>query len=136
MKMPERRILRSIVQDAINDRKEISECHRGGCRQADDAVARYGRLLTRLQGVAPMTPEDRDALASACMHARIWREGLVDAWKDTNDKMQKLACRQDLDRVARTEETLGVVRHWTQGGPEPEGMRTITLTELMARTAA
>ena len=132
-KLPPRRTLRSIVQDAISDREEFDDATIA--TQTSDIIVRYNAFLPRLADDAPpLSPDDINLLASACMHARIWREGYVDSWIATGEKAIILKARQDVDRVTRTEEALGVVRHWSRGGPMPEGMRNVPLTEIMARS--
>lgn len=134
-KLPPRRILRSIVEDAISDRDEFDDCN---CRETtSEIIARYKAFLPRLADDAPpLGADDLRLLASACMHARIWREGYVDSWRCTGDKAVILSAKQDVDRVTRTEEALGVVRHWTRGGPMPADVRSVPLTEIMARPIA
>lgn len=131
-KLPPRRVLRSIVEDAINDREEFDDC---ACeRQTSEIIARYREFLPRLADGAPALGEaDLQLMAYACMHARIWREGYLDSWKGTGDKAVILSARQDVERVTRTEEAMGVVRHWTRGGPLPDDVRDVPLTELMKR---
>ena len=131
-KLPPRRILRSIVQDAISDREEFDDAnHR---REPSGIVLRYRAFLPRLADSAPpLGDEDRELLATACRHARIWREGYLDSWKCTGEKAVLLEARQDVDRVTRTEDALGVVRHWMNGGPMPDDVRSVSILELASR---
>lgn len=135
MKLPPRRVLRSIVEDAISDREEFDD---EMVRDETKAIiARYREFLPRLADSAPpLSKEDHDLLVTACRHARIWREGYVESWLGTGEKRIILEARQDVDRVTRTEDALGVVRHWLNGGPEPEGMSSITVFELSKRIKA
>lgn len=132
MKLPPRRILRSIVQDAISDREEMGD---DSIREQTAAhIASYRALLPRLADAAPpLTDADRRILVDACRHARIWREGLVDSWRNTGEKAIILGCRQDVDRVTRTQDALGVRRSFLEGGPDPEGIKYVTLQELARR---
>lgn len=135
MKMPPRRILRSIVEDAILDREEFDdpEC----ADRTKEFLAMYRTFLPRLSDDGPaMTDADRQTLAYACMHARIWREGYVESWAHTGEKAIILAAKQDVERITRTEESMGVVRHWSRGGPEPEGMRSVSIHELRKSAAS
>ena len=131
MSLPPRRVLRSIVQDAILDREEMSD---DTIRDRTKAIIQaYHDLLPRLADTAPALSEaDKDLLATACRHARIWREGLVDSWANTGDKAVILECRQDVERVTRTETALGVVRHFLAGGPDPEGTVSMTIAQIRA----
>lgn len=132
MKLPPRRILRSIVQDAISDREEMDD---DSIRDRTAAhIASYEALLLRLADTAPpLTDADREVLVDACRHARIWREGLVDSWRNTGEKAIILGCRQDVDRVTRTQDALGVRRSFLEGGAAPKGMTYVTLQELARR---
>ena len=130
-RLPPRRMLRSIVQDAISDREEFDDPEFAARTAA--SIASYRDLMPKLADAAgPLGPDERHTLARACDHARIWREGLVDAWSGTGDKAAILETRQDVERITRTEDALGVTRHWLSGGPEPEGVRTVTLEQLRA----
>ena len=128
-KLPPRRILRSIVEDAISDREEYEDAH--SREKTSDLIRRYKALVPRLADDAPpLSDGDRSLLGTACMHARIWRESYVDSWRHTGEKAIILSARQDVERVTRTEEALGIVRHWTMGGPMPEGVRSVPINEL------
>lgn len=131
MKLPPRRILRSIVQDAISDREEMEDFDSQA--KTMDLIDRYQAFLPRLADDAPpLSSDDRHLLATACMHARIWREGYADAWAGTGDKAVIAKARQRVDRVTRTEAALGVATPFIIGGAEPAGMTTINLSDLMA----
>lgn len=132
MKLPPRRVLRSIVEDAISDHEEMQDAD---MRDATKAyIASYRALLPRLADSAPpLTQQDREVLVDACRHARIWREGLVDSWRGTGDKATILSCRQDVDRVTRTQDALGVVRSFLEGGAVPDDMRSVSIFDLMRR---
>lgn len=135
MKLPPRSVLRLIVQDAISDRRGMRD---PACAtETAAAIASYLAFQPRLaDGAPPLCDDDHNVLAQACMHARIWREGLFYSWANTGDKATILECRQDIARVTRTEDALGVVRHFMNGGPTPKGVRSVTLSELRAGSGA
>lgn len=140
MKLPPRRILRLIVQDAIDDRLGFADANRRDEEvrsQTLECVREYRAFQPRLSDDAPaLSDADRDLLARACMHARIWREGLVASWQRTGDKATLLEARQDVDRVTRAERALGVQPHWLAGGDLPEGVETVSIFELRQRGTA
>lgn len=134
MKLPPRRILRAIVSDAIDDRVEFDD--ESVADRTAESIAKFRDILPRLADAAPpLAPSDIDILASACVYARIWREGYLEAWEGTGDKPVILEARQDVDRVTRVEQAIGMERHWLSGGPEPEGMRSVNVMELLKRPA-
>lgn len=135
MKLPPRKILRSIVEDAISDREEMQDADPSDETRA--LIGEYRAFIPRLADDAPpLSEDDKDILVKACHHARIWREGYLDAWINTGDKPIILAARQDIDRVKRTEEALGVIRHWLRGGIRPAGVTHINILELRTRSKA
>lgn len=114
MKLPPRRILRSIVQDAIEDREAFEDP--SVAEYTQKTLAEYRRLLEKLGPASPgLSSDDHRILINACRHARIWRESYYDAWAHTGDKAVILATRQDIDRVNRTEAALGVVHREIEG---------------------
>lgn len=125
--LPKRRVLRSIVQDAISDREEFSDPDIA--EQTAATIASYHDLLPRLADDAPPLSEaDRRILASACGNARIWREGYKDAWVGTGEKRILHDAQIDIDRVTRTEEALGL-----DTSDPLAACGTISIFELMKR---
>ena len=106
VKLPPRRVLRSIVQDAIDDRQAFDDST--VAEETARTIEQYRALIVNLdQPGRALDEHDREVLKRACLHARIWREGYLDAWNHTGDKPVILEARQDIDRVTRTEEALG-----------------------------
>lgn len=129
--LPPRRIIRSIVRDALSDREEMLDSDASTADVSRALIARYSELLPRLEDNAPaLLPEDRSTLDRACVHARIWREGLLDAYAGTGDKGMILKCRQDVDRVKRLEAALGVVR------TDTSAWESVSLSEIRRRAEA
>jgi len=105
-KMPPRRILRSIVMDAISDREAFDDPSIE--EETRKTIEAHRTLLLRLADDQPAMDEDtKDGLALACLHARIWRESYVDSWIHTGEREIILKARQDVERVDRTEKALG-----------------------------
>ncbi|WP_298847173.1 hypothetical protein [uncultured Salinicola sp.] len=105
-KMPPRRILRSIVMDAISDREAFDDPSIE--EETRKTIEAHRSLLLRLADDQPaMDGDTKDALALACLHARIWRESYVDSWIHTGEGDIILKARQDVERVDRTEKALG-----------------------------
>ncbi len=125
MKLPPRRILRSIVSDAISDREDFDDTTVAECTRK--TLAEYRAMLEKLSANAPPLGEhDMRILINACRHARIWRESYYDAWIHTGDKAVLLSAKQDIERVERTEAALGVVHRELEG-------ESISIFELMKR---
>lgn len=130
-KMPPRRNLRSIVYDAIRDREAFDDPTVED--ETKEQLARYGALMERLANDAPALDEAaKDHLAMACHHARNWRESLLDAWIGTDDRAVILECRQDIDRITRTEKALGM-RYRRQADVDAETAESISIYDLMER---
>ena len=135
MKLPPRRVLRSIVQDAINDREEMEDPEIRDRTLAQ--LAGYRDFLPRLSDNAPpLSAEDRKLLVTACMHARIWRAGYAEAWAGTGDLAVIQKAKQDVARIDRTEEALGVATPFIVGGKDPAGMTSIDVLSLLAQHRA
>ena len=119
-KMPNRRTLRSIVMDAISDREGFDDP-----TIADETartIVNHKALLARLADDAPpMDEETKDALALACLHARIWRESYVEAWQDTGEGEIILKAKQDVERIDRTEKAIGMRYLRMADMPENQG---------------
>lgn len=142
-KLPPRALLRGVLNDAISDREEFLDAHRPRHGQATDdetaalieltraQIARYEDLESRLSNPRPLTAADEETLATATQHARIWRVGLQDAWRDTGDKANIRACREDVERLRKVETALGIRPHFITGGAAPEGARMVSIFELM-----
>lgn len=146
-KLPERRVLRGVINDAISDREEFVEANTPRFGKPDDEaaaliamtrgqIARYEELERRLSNPKPLTGADHATLSTAVHHARIWRITLLDSWKGTGDKANILACRQDIARLERVEAALGVTPHFTVGGPDPEGSEMVDIFEISRRYKA
>lgn len=131
-KLPPRRVLRGVVEDAISDREgffdpTIEE-------ETLQAIADYRSVLPKLSDKAPpLTKETLAIIAKACTHARYWRDSYLDAYAGTNDKPAILAAKQDIERLEKVEEALGVKVHWTMGGTLPEGTRLVSVFDLMKK---
>lgn len=104
--MPPRRILRSIVMDAISDREAFDDPSVE--EETRETIEAHRALLLRLADDQPaMDGDTKDALALACLHARIWRESYIDSWIHTGERDIILKARQNVERVDRTERALG-----------------------------
>jgi len=104
--MPPRRILRSIVMDAISDREAFDDPSVE--EETRETIEAHRALLLRLADDQPaMDGDTKDALALACLHARIWRESYIDSWIHTGERDIILKARQNMERVDRTERALG-----------------------------
>jgi len=104
--MPPRRILRSIVMDAISDREAFDDPSVE--EETRETIEAHRALLLRLADDQPaMDGDTKDALALACLHARIWRESYINSWIHTGERDIILKARQDVERVDRTERALG-----------------------------
>lgn len=129
MKLPPRRVLRSVLQDAIDDRIEMLDCDPSQADALNILLARYRDLEPRLADAAPpLTEADVKTLRRACGHARIWREGLVDSWSGTEDKAQKLSVRQDLDRLEKLETALGIAK------PDIDSYKSVSIFDIVANS--
>lgn len=132
-KLPPRRILRSIVMDAISDREGFNDPS-----IADETAATirgHKALLERLSDNAPPLDEEaKDSLALACLHARIWRESYVDSWLSTGEKNIILRARQDVHKIDRVEKALGF-RYRMQADVEMANAKTISLADIPLETA-
>lgn len=127
-KLPPRRVLRSIVMDAISDRQGFSDPMID--RETASIINAHKALLLQLADDAPMLDDkSRDALALACFHARIWRESYVDSWVHTGEKDIILKARQDVERIDRTERALGF-RYRQHADIALEGARSVSLNDL------
>jgi len=146
-KLPPRRVLRGVLNDAISDRNEFVDANRPRFGQPDaeaakliemtrGQIARYEELEKRLSDPRPLTAEDHATLSMSVHHARIWRITLLDSWKGTGDKANLLACRQDIARLEKVEAALGVTPHFTVGGPDPEGSELVDIFEISRRYKA
>ena len=125
MALPPRRILRSIVSDAISDRETFDDV--SVAEYTKKTLAEYRAVLKNLAADAPpLSVDDLRVLTNACRHARIWRESLYDAWIHTGEKAILLSARQDIERIDRTEAALGVVHRELEG-------KNISIFELMKR---
>lgn len=130
MKLPPRRVLRCIVQDAISDREEMDDATRR--QQTSSCIDGYKALIDRLSDGSPaLSQSDLLLLGDACRHARIWREGYAEAWQHTGDHAVIQRNRNNVDRITRTENALGITRHFIAGGADPEGMTTISVHDLL-----
>ena len=108
MKLPKRRILRRIVQDAIDDRlcfedPEIAQ-------RTQDTLNAYRELLPRLADRAPpLHKQDYEVLKQASIHARYWRESLEDAHAHMDDKALKQDLANDVKQLDRLDDALGII---------------------------
>jgi len=128
--MPPRRILRSIVLDAISDRRAMEDPEIA--EETARIIDAHRRLHDRLADDAPpLDDEARDALALACLHARIWRESYVDSWAHTNEKAIILQARQAVQRIDRTERALGF--RYRLASECLEGCEMVSIDELRSR---
>ena len=133
-KLPPRRILRSIVEDAISDREGFDDPDIA--EETARTIEAHRTLLLRLADDAPpLDDEARDALAFACFHARIWRESYVDSWIHTGEKEIILQARQAVERIDRTEKALGL-RYRSTAELLETTAESVTLDELRRRQAA
>lgn len=122
MKLPNRRILRGIVEDAISDREEMSDDSIAELTAGQ--IARYRELLPRLVDKAPpLKDEDRKTLAMATQHARIWREGYLYAVSDTKDIEMINNAKREITKLKQLERALNLVRTEIKG-------TMVTLEEL------
>lgn len=133
-KLPNRRILRSIVEDAISDREGFNDPDITD--ETRRSIEAHRTLLRRLaDNSPPLDDEAKDALALACFHARIWRESYVDSWAHTGEKEIILQARQAVERIDRTEKALGL-RYRSTAELLETTAESVTLDELRRRHAA
>lgn len=125
VKLPPRRILRAIVEDAISDRQAIDD------ENGPADIAAHRALLPKLANTAPpLDDEAKDALAFACLHARLWRESYVESWLGTKDKAVIAQARRDVDKITRTETALGF-RYRSKADVFLENAESVSLFDFM-----
>ena len=129
-KMPPRRVLRSIVEDAISDRAEFTDIEKR--EETAAQVASYKKLLEHINNYArPLDEEDKEVLALACFHARIWRESYLEAWAGTGEKAIIADCKHDIARIDRVEKALGTRIRFAH--EMTENVKMVSIFELMNR---
>lgn len=132
-KMPPRRILRSIVMDAISDREGFDDAPIA--RETAETIEAHQSLLMRLANdTPPLDKSTKKALALACVHARLWRESYVDAWSHTGEKVIILKAKLEVERIDKTESALGFCYRGS-ADIAAESAGWITLDEIRARAA-
>lgn len=126
VKLPKRIQLRSLVCDAIDDRLAMEDDSMKAELKA--LIESYRALKKKLEGPAVLNEEDKKILARACVHALMWRESYLDAWKHTGETSVINDTKRRIEIVKKTQKALGVTPHWLHGGPLPDGVELVTVT--------
>jgi hypothetical protein len=110
-KLPNRKVLRGILADAISDREGMNNPETNAETRA--TISKYRLLQEKLEIPSSIiTEKDKDTLALACFHARIWRESYYDAWSGTGEKEILHTIRNDIAKLDRVERSIGRrIRH-------------------------
>ncbi len=112
-KLPNKKILCSILRDAILDRESFDYSELAETTAAQ--IASYSALLDRLERGSRLKNADKDIMALSCFHARLWRESYIDSVNGCLSKEDMKREEKSVLDIGKVEKAIGM--RYTDGVP-------------------
>ncbi len=113
-KLPNKKILCSILRDAILDRESFDYAEMEEATAAQ--IASYSALLDGLEQGSRLKNADKNIMALACFHARLWRESYIGSVNGCLSKEDMKREEKSVLDIGKVEKAIGM--RYTDGVPD------------------